>query len=302
MAQFCGRCGAPLSGTFCGSCGAPANQPGTPAQASSPASAPFSPAPPPPAAGGSPILKIVLVVLGVFALIAMVAIGGIVYTGYKIKQKVEQTAKEQGVDLGDLAKKLGSAASSGEAAARDGCPLLPKEEVEELTGLAITRVDGTPGSGDDREHCDYFGNAAEAAERGQKQVQDALKSLQAGKGDKDVAAGLAEIKKITQGLGSNVPASQGAGEARLLRLMVKRGEAQSQLMALKMAIGAIGTQNIPGAGLTKVEGLGDEAYLTPMDQILVIRRGQDFVQLEIGSIPESKEKGIELARRVLARL
>ena len=298
MAQFCVQCGAPLTGAFCGTCGA-----NSAAAASAPAPT-VPPVPTPGAAkpGASPVLKIVLVVLGVFALLAVVAIGGIVYTGYKIKQKVETTAKEQGVDLGELARQMKSAASAPGAPARDGCLLLPKEEVEQVAGVVVARTEGAASAGDKREHCVYFGNAADAAQRGQKEIKDAFKDLNAGKGDKDYSAALAELKKMTQGISANVPASQGQGEIRWLGLSVQRGDAQAQLMALKMAIGALGTQNIPGAGLTKVDGLGDEAYTTPMDQMLVIRRGQDFVQLEIGSLPDSKEKGIELARRVLGRL
>ncbi len=48
----------------------------------------------PPPKKGSPLLKIVVVVLGIIALITVVGIGSCVYIGYRIERKVKQYAEE----------------------------------------------------------------------------------------------------------------------------------------------------------------------------------------------------------------
>jgi hypothetical protein len=131
--------------------------------------------------------------------------------------------------------------------------LLPKDEAQEIAGVPITRMDGAPGTGDNREHCDYFGGA-----------------------------------NVNQG-----------EETQLFRFHVLRGRGRSQMAIIRTAFTAVAGQS---SGLTKVEGVGDEAVLGPMNASLYVRKDQDFVEIELGSLPDSKEKGIELARRIVSRL
>jgi outer membrane protein OmpA-like peptidoglycan-associated protein len=108
--SYCTACGAPrlTGGAFCTSCGAPQAPVTTappqavgapaPTPAFSTVSAPVSL---PPAAPSQPfapakkgsVLPLVLIVLGVLGLIAVAGIGGVVYLGYKVKQKVTSVAE-----------------------------------------------------------------------------------------------------------------------------------------------------------------------------------------------------------------
>jgi hypothetical protein len=90
---FCTKCGAGLNGAFCMQCGAPAAQqaqgPAIPADAPmSAATPPMTPAPPPPAATRktSPIVWILVIVFGLFALGAI----GVVGTGWFVLHKVRR--------------------------------------------------------------------------------------------------------------------------------------------------------------------------------------------------------------------
>ncbi len=108
MARFCTKCGTPAEETlrFCPKCGnalAQAAAPSPAAAAPPPAAVPSAPTPaapasaaPPaaPAKSGSPILKIVLAVVGVIVLISLLGIGACIFGIYKAKQKVQQLAQE----------------------------------------------------------------------------------------------------------------------------------------------------------------------------------------------------------------
>ncbi len=117
MAKFCTKCGSPVEEAlkFCPKCGNALAQATAPSSAATPppsapvpatpvAATPVAGAPAPagpvvaaaPAKSGSPILKIVLAVVGVIVLISLLGVGACIFGIYKARQKVrqfEQTAK-----------------------------------------------------------------------------------------------------------------------------------------------------------------------------------------------------------------
>jgi hypothetical protein len=138
--MFCTKCGAQVtsgSGKFCTNCGAPVSadsaQPGTPAPASPQSSLP--PAAPLAATTAqplSPTAKIVFALIGVFVFLSIAVMGTCGYFAYRVKQKVEQAKTEYGLDKTYPAVKE-----------RDVCSLLSKDEVSEITGVAITDATGS---------------------------------------------------------------------------------------------------------------------------------------------------------------
>src|ERR1035441_2897099 len=111
--MFCQSCGAQVTGAFCTKCGARASQPPQPPSATPPPYAPPPPPPPqmqyappppkyaqplPPASKSGAGIKILFVVLGIMALLGMLAIGGVWYAWHKAKQ----VAASQGIDLKGL--------------------------------------------------------------------------------------------------------------------------------------------------------------------------------------------------------
>jgi len=151
MAKFCTSCGSPLEETskFCMRCGTPAGAPSGPAEApGGPASAPPPVAPaagamaagaPPAAKAGSPVLKIVLIVVAVLVFLGVIGIGTCVYGVYKVKQKFggmvepgRTTSSERGTPEVHLEK--GGAGSEAEAAATVDVPPYPDSTATEGGG------------------------------------------------------------------------------------------------------------------------------------------------------------------------
>jgi hypothetical protein len=97
MAQFCTKCGAPMGEgmTFCTSCGAPVAAPPAAAAPAGPPATGAAPAAAAPAAkSGSPILKIILVVVAVLIFFSLLGVGACVYVFYRARQKVNQFKNE----------------------------------------------------------------------------------------------------------------------------------------------------------------------------------------------------------------
>ncbi len=90
MSQFCTSCGKPIAqgAGFCTVCGARQSVSG-PAATPSPVQ-PSSASSPPAPAKGSPVVKIVAVVVGIVALITVVGIGSCVFLAYRLRHKAEQ--------------------------------------------------------------------------------------------------------------------------------------------------------------------------------------------------------------------
>ncbi len=104
MARFCTSCGSPVGEDlkFCLQCGkelaAPVVGPPAPAAVAAasevvPAMAPPVAAPPAPAKPSSPVLKIILIVVGIFVLVAILSVGACVYGVYRAKRAVQGSLK-----------------------------------------------------------------------------------------------------------------------------------------------------------------------------------------------------------------
>src|SRR5882724_202303 len=148
MANFCPQCGAPAGGAFCSKCGQP--------MGSAPQQAPAVPVPPPQQAAvvaapavaksSNTLLKVILVVLGLFFVMGVVGMMGVWYVATKVRDK----AREYGFNDSVTAMRQGAARSMGES--RDGCKLLSPNEAASMLGKTIARtVTATSGEG-----CSYF--------------------------------------------------------------------------------------------------------------------------------------------------
>src|SRR5277367_6592568 len=135
MAGFCIYCGSPIDGAFCSKCGkgAPGRSAAVPAQVApvqpTPVQAtPVQPAAVPlaPASKGPSVAKILLIVLGVIALMAIIAIGGAIYTFRVIKHKVQEAT---GGAVG--------ATQQMNVAHGNSCRLLSADQVKDVLGVDI---------------------------------------------------------------------------------------------------------------------------------------------------------------------
>lgn len=279
MASFCTRCGAPVSGAFCTSCGQPA-QP-----AANPATAP----PSAPAAGSSsPVLKIVLVVVALIVVLGVVSVAGVIYAGYRMKQRAERVAREYGIELSSRPR-----TSPGATRHRDGCLLLTKDEVQSLFGVEIERAVSAP----DGESCTWFASP-EGAQKRQEEARKALENLQS-RGDKDPSGGLKAVEQLTKGIVGAAATAQ--GNPQVISITVDREDGKAK--AAGIGIFAAWASGMPsGGGMSKIEGLGDRAMFGPMNSMLYVLQGDTMLQMDLRATPAGREQAIEAARKILSRL
>ena len=111
---FCTNCGSTMDANahFCTKCGksvtpsatAPAATAAAPAQSYAPPAQTYTPQAVAPSSGGSNVLKIVLIVVGVFVLIGVLSAAGMIYTAHRIRNRirngiyVSQNGKDSTVD------------------------------------------------------------------------------------------------------------------------------------------------------------------------------------------------------------
>src|SRR5579872_3603519 len=98
MPSFCSNCGAPVNGKFCAACGAAINGGLAVTQNVTPQATPtVQPVAVPPAVHKYSGAKVLLVVLGVLIVFGAVGVGGIVFVGYRAKQKIAEMTKDYGL-------------------------------------------------------------------------------------------------------------------------------------------------------------------------------------------------------------
>jgi len=284
MARFCIQCGQQLKEgvAFCGNCGQPAQgQPmQQPVQQASQAPQQNWGAPTPPGKPkGSPVVKILLICLAVFMVFGMIAMGGLFYAGYKVKQKVEQAASESGINLKDL-----TASSEKGRTVADSCALMTKEEASRILEVEVVR---TEAAGD---ACHYY-QAAVSTEQQQQNLNEALERMKKAAAEGDQGRGHPEdVAKAMVGAMAN-------SSAPVVTVTVS-ADGRQQMAGMKIAMGALG-----GTGMShSVPGLGDEALMGPMDSILLVVKNGTGIEVDLRMLQQGKEKGIAIARQVMSRL
>lgn len=132
---FCTSCGSNMDANahFCPKCGKSV-QPAaaTPAAAAAPAPSSMPPVqayvPPPSKSGGSGVLKVVLIVIGVFVLIGVMSVAGLMYTAYRVRRSfhVTQDGNNATVDFGGGFKaSANNGGNAAELARKVGVDLYP---------------------------------------------------------------------------------------------------------------------------------------------------------------------------------
>jgi zinc-ribbon domain len=314
MPGFCGSCGTALrdGAGFCPQCGkavgggAPLSQAPPRSQAPPPYQpAPSQPAPYQPAPyqaapsstaagaskGSSTLLKVVLIVVGVFVVLGILAVAGIVYTGYRVKHAIEQKAAENGIDLGALT-------SGQQGRGYEPCSLLTTAEAAEILGVPVERSESSGTT------CSYFIRPPSAEEKSNA-VADALEAVQQ-KADSpaanDAAGGSqpspeavrqAGIEQLTKAFTSS------AVDANTPYFTVEVNPAGNILMAATKV--AFASSGVPGAS-ESLAGVGDQAVLGPLDSLLVFTKNGTGVQIDLRLVGNGRDRGIAMAQRMLARM
>ena len=295
MASFCSGCGFPQAAnvTFCPNCGA--RQQTSAGAAPPPLQQPATAMAPPAKAGSG--LKVLLVLVGVLALAGVAAVGGLWYLGHRVKEAVVEKAKAYGVDLPTDSPSRSSAAP---VRLRKACDLLSNQEAASLLAQPIERSEQTS------DGCSYYGPAGLSAKLAQEQASSTFKNAQApgsNVGGMDVANA---VDQLAGSMGAAQGTTGSGGEAPLLMLMVGL-DGKSQMAALSASNALFsGIFNAAegkkgGSVGAEITGLGDRALRMPKLGLNVLK-GEVFLRIIPGPVPDADTKTVNVARAVLAKL
>ncbi len=292
MAAFCRNCGAALGPGvgFCAQCGTRAEVPANPAQAPVvPVQAPTAAAPP--KSGGSPVLKIILVLMVIFAVLGVGTAAGLYYVYYRVREKVHEVERSTGFSLpshtdGDTNRDTG-------VTKRDSCSLLTQREAATILRVAVTRVEGDVNARGEEVGCSYWTKPV---------AGDVAARIQAMRGAQEPQSGDGKPSEETKDLMKSMVAAlgdvNGGPRPASLTFSVARGDGTTVYNAYRVANSLMPT---PGGG-GDLTGLGDEAAFGPMDSMLAIRKGNSALLLGLQTLPGGRAKGIAAARVILDRL
>jgi hypothetical protein len=282
MANFCTKCGSPLTGPFCVKCGADMRQSTTPAPqppvqqnvgTAAPEAVPSPVATPASATVSSPVTnkkmgplaKLGIAAVVVFFVGGALAAGGVYYVAHRVSQKFHQVS--DGI-LGSRSDSSSSSDSSGSATEAgsmgDVCRLLSKEDVGRAVGVEIARTQPGDNScsyiakGDKADMLAKHATAMMAARGADKQTQETIQ---------EVAGGMFKMFQSEQ------PASEqdNSGEVPVFSFSVDQNAAEEQMRLNAKGLGAMGDQE----GLP---GIGDQAFVSA-DGIIMMRKGKNFVRI-----------------------
>jgi hypothetical protein len=137
MTNFCSKCGSPLAlGTkFCAACGA--------ANAAAPAVANAS-APIVKSSGSA--FKFVLIVVGVIAIVGVMALGSLVYVGYRVKKKADEYMQTSSTSARETSSRARHRVSRPSP-----CSLITKDEMSAILGTQFKEA------APDGNSCNYRG-------------------------------------------------------------------------------------------------------------------------------------------------
>jgi hypothetical protein len=243
---------------------------------------PAAAAPPQATGGGSALVKILLVVVGVIFLFGAIAVAGVAYVGYRVRQK----AREMG--LTSEHRRHSPALASGSV---NGCKWLSKEDVSAAIGMTVVRAEPTEGADPG---CSYS-VMGEVTDLTMKHAMQ-LNKEQTGTMSKQDQEKMQSIgKTILQGSASANSTSEHPGEVVVLTFGVDENAAQFQMKLNKGMLG-----NLPMA-TKEVPDVGDEAFAAA-GSMLFVRKADTLVRFMYTQCPCGTDEIVPLARKVAAAL
>jgi hypothetical protein len=316
MANFCSKCGAPVTGPFCGRCGAAIQQTTAQAQNHTSSSAPVQQVAPAPAAvpppqsatapartgGSSAAAKVIFVLLGIVLFFGIAIVGSLVYVGYRAKQKIAQLKTEYGIE-NQTASSGGSSERIFPPSKGNGCKLLEGQEAAKVLGVAVDRAETEPTAPDGSVSCRYWVTAEER----QRLVTQELASGLTNMGDPNTKSGQSDIETLIGGAAGALNEANGDNKngdyAFSLQVWQKDGKqhwakieaAQAQA---KNALGDGGA----AVAMQSVQGIGDRAIELPAGHSIMVLKGDAFFLLGFQQFVPGQEKTAALARIVVMRM
>lgn len=228
-------------------------------------------------------------------LLGGMCVAGLVYVGYRAKQKIAELKQDYGVTE--------QAAASFPPAKGSGCPMLEGRQAAGILGIAVERVEFDGAGPDGSEWCRYWVNAAER----KRLMRAAIASGIHGAGKADPKSGSEDVEKLVGGmLGAAIEAA-GDNKAGDFAFSLQVWRTGGRVMWDKMELSKADVKNATGvdfAGMTmqQVQGIGDRAMVLPGGHSIMVLKGDAFFLIGFQQFVPGREKTIALARAAVARV
>jgi hypothetical protein len=172
---------------------------------------------------------------------------------------------------------------------RDVCALLTTEELSQLAGVAIERVEKLS------DGCAWYANAAAQQQKGMANVGEMFDKM-----TKKEPATAEENQPNMEAMLKGIIGAAGKGGPLLTVSVQSEGADQAEAM-IKGTVAVVGG-GMPGGKLEPIEGLGDRAYMGPAGSSLYVRKGTAWVQFDLRTFSGSREQALEVAKRLVSKL
>jgi hypothetical protein len=219
-----------------------------------------------------------VVILAVFLMGGLLVVGGVLYVGHRVAQKMHQLSGAAGI--GDPSPVAGLGSLTG----LDTCRLLSKEDVSRALGVEIVATKAIA------DGCEYLahGTAADMTARHMAALQGArgADSQQQVMIHKFAGGIFAEQESKMHEAGQDSD-----GNTPVLVISVDESGAAAQM---KVAASVMGTL---GPGQTRLDGIGDEA-LDESGAMMLVRKGDKLIRITYTSCPCGTEAIKPLARKL----
>jgi hypothetical protein len=237
-----------------------------------------------PASKGPSVAKILLIVLGVIALLAIIAIGGAIYTFRVIKHKVQEAT---GGAVG--------ATQQMNIAHGNSCRLLSADQVKDVLGVEIVRTQEMVE--DSNAGCAYYTNAEGfahlqkvAAAQAKRDSETASKEIDPNpKNPMELMKHTKEMEGMIKSLGLTQPGEDG----RVFAFTIQKHFGSENWSSMRTAMAMV-------PGFEEVPDVGDHAMVGTFGHTFLILKGNTMIRLETIYVPEARTQGAELGRQIVA--
>jgi hypothetical protein len=245
--------------------------------------------------------KVLIIAAVVFVVMGIMATAGLLYVGYRVKNRIAREAAALRHDTSRPAP--ASVAATAEATGHrvEACSLLSKGEASEILGVAVERTQAKEASGEST--CQYFVKPRSQQER-TASVADAFMAIAKGGATPEPEVKANEAYKVSRQTGMDdlvkgIGGLAAPAGAPYLAVRVSWESARQGMSVLKVTIAG----NSAGVQTTEnLQGIGDQAFMGPMDTFLAFVKGETGVQIDLSQIPKGRDKGVAIARTIAPRL
>jgi hypothetical protein len=237
------------------------------------------------------VVKILLVVVGVFVLFGAICIAAVIYIGHRVHQKAEElgltaeSARQHVSTLGGV----------------NACALLSKEEVSRAVGMEVVRAEPDHG---DRLSCTYSvqGDAGDLTTKHVVRMSQEIAKNSGGNQKQMTKSQQDDVENVGKTLFHGMATAQDSGlnehpgESPVFSFSINDAAAQFQMKVDRVAFSRIGP-----VGAADIPNLGDEAF-DAAGAMMLVRKGDKMVRVMYMKCPCVKDDVVPLVRQILSGL